>query len=138
MTALLESGGDPNFGMGTDVPTPFDIAILGSHRGVISVIKRFTAYRPDSLEDDEKQFGLDDALNEIYDSTPGKLAEEDVKAIVRRGIASLILSGWVTSAEEGEAVFQGTMETIRQAIEAGKIPSLEHLRGRLQNNKGGE
>ena len=138
MTALLKVGGNATSSEQAGVPTPLEIAVIRPHRGVISAIKQFTSYRSDWLSKAEKRFGVDEAINEIFDSPPGTLTADDVRAIVRRGVASMKLAGGIKNEKHGEDVFQGTIDAIREAIEAGEMPSLAHLRGRFQNNTDGE
>ena len=131
MTAMLKVGGNATSSEQAGVPTPIEIAAIKPHRGVISAIKQFTSYRSDWLSEAEQRFGLEEAINEIFDSPPGTLTVDDVRAIVRRGVASMKQAGGIKNKKHSEDVFQGTIEAIREAIEAGKMPSLAHLRGRF-------
>ena len=136
MKALLQAGGDPLFGIGSDVPTPFDRAIAARDKGVLAAIKQFTDYRPPHLAVAEKSFGFQDALDEIFNS-PTRLTEEEVEAIVRKGVKSMVLSGLEEKKRE-KILFQSVMKNIRKRITRGEIPNLEHLRNNLRNNTDGE
>ena len=131
MTAMLKVGGNATSSEQAGVPAPIEIAAIGPHRGVISAIKQFTSYRSDWLSKTEKRFGVDEAISEIYDSPPGTLTADDVRAIVGRGVASMKQAGGIKNETHGEDVFQGTIDAIREAIEAEMMPSLAHLRGRF-------
>ena len=83
MTAMLRVGGNATSSEQAGVPTPIEIAAIKPHRGVISAIKQFTSYQSDWLSKAEQRFGLEEAIDEIFDSPPGTLTVDDVRAIVK-------------------------------------------------------
>jgi len=138
VTAMLKVGGNATSSEQAGVPAPIEIAAVRIHRGVISAIKQFTSYQSDWLSSMEKRFALREALSEIFNSSPGTLSADDVQAIVRRGVASMKHAGGIKNKKHGEDVFQGTIDAIKEAIEAGELPALAHLRGRFPNITDGE
>lgn len=130
ITALLDAGGDPALNSNDNI-TPFDLAINYNRRAVVSLFKRRTTYRPRHLEYSEKRFGLYEAYDQIWDAPHGTLTKQKLKAILKKGVASLVATGAIQQHEQ-ESEFREILEELRKDIDSGRYSTLKHLRGQIQ------